>query len=85
MKKKISIQRFTICHAPEELEVQASLGQEKLVILLEPHLAHSSVLEERSAVRMFTFTESAKISILEKAHFSTTAQDDTAYFLTHLI
>lgn len=31
---------------PEELEVQARLGQEELVILLEPHLAHGSVLEE---------------------------------------
>lgn len=31
---------------PEELEVQACFGQEELVILLEPHLAHSSVLEE---------------------------------------
>lgn len=34
---------------------------------------------------MFTFTESAKISILENARFSTTAQDDTAHFLIHLI
>lgn len=34
---------------------------------------------------MFTFIESANISILENAHSSTTAQDDTVHFLTHLI
>lgn len=43
---KVSVPRFTVCYAPEELKVQACFGQEELVILLEPHLAHSSVLEE---------------------------------------
>lgn len=43
---KVSMQRFTSGHAPEELEVQASFGQEELVVLLEPHLAHGRVLEE---------------------------------------
>jgi len=31
--------------SPEELKVQAGLGQEELVILLKPHLAHGSVLQ----------------------------------------
>ena len=30
---------------PEELKVQAGLGQEELIILLKPHLAHSSILK----------------------------------------
>lgn len=37
-----------LAYVPEELEVQASFGQEELVVLLEPHLAHGRVLEEMS-------------------------------------
>lgn len=45
-KVKDYIQRFTIGHAPEKLEVQASFGQEELVVLLEPNLAHGCVLQK---------------------------------------
>lgn len=42
-------QRLTVSYTPEELKVQAGLGQEELIVLLEPHLAHSSVLEEMNS------------------------------------
>lgn len=35
---------FIVMYSPEELKIQARLGQEELVILLEPHLAHGGVL-----------------------------------------
>lgn len=44
-----------IYYSPEELKVQASLGEEEFVILLEPHLAHSSVLEEMKTKLNFIF------------------------------
>lgn len=44
----IDIHRFTSGHAPEELKVQASFGQEELVVLLKPHLAHGRVLQDMS-------------------------------------
>lgn len=47
------VQRFIVIYTPEELEVQACLGQEEFVILLEPHLAHGSVLEENTASSHF--------------------------------
>lgn len=46
-------QWFRASNAPEELKVQACLGQEELIILLEPHLAHSSVLEEMNTQAAF--------------------------------
>lgn len=35
-----------ISYWPEELKVQTRFGQEELVVLLEPHLAHGGVLKE---------------------------------------
>lgn len=49
------VQRLLFSYTPEELKVQACLGQEELVILLEPHLAHSSVLEEMKSTHSSHF------------------------------
>lgn len=61
-KVKVYMQRFIIVYAPEELEVQASFGQEELVVLLKPHLAHGRVLQEIVTVWVIIFSPSAKAS-----------------------
>ena len=54
---------------PEELKVQAGFGQEELIILFEPHLAHGSVLKktQQNNVNMQEL-RMVKISIIRTSH-----------------
>lgn len=42
----MTVKVINYINLPEELKVQTSLGQEKLVILLEPDFAHCRVLRK---------------------------------------
>lgn len=70
LKTPAEEQIFSIKHSPEELKVQASLGEEEFVILLEPHLAHSSVLEEKN-IKQAVFHSIFMESLCREKHWNT--------------
>ena len=53
---------------PEELKVQAGFGQEELIILFEPHLAHGSVLKKTQQNVNMQELRIVKISIIRTSH-----------------